>query len=214
MVSPRGQPRKCPSQFAELLFPRSSRSLTAPHFGLRNSTIRLAFVFHGPEPFRARSLHELGPALWEGVSASCGECVPFSDPIASASMLRTWEVSYFLSPGVRYFFVVPRVWTDHVLPLRLSVAADVERVMVGRVELVTPRQRQLLRWIAAGPEARRPEAASPSPDDRARPVDHHLFLELGRFRHALLLREQRSRPTAALDHFMKIYGITYYVPHP
>ena len=137
----------------------------------------------------------------------------------ATAMLRTWEVSYFLSPGVRYFFLVPRVWTDHVLPLRLSVAADVERVMVGRVELVTARQRRLLGWIAAGPEGRRPEEAVPPPDDRweiplPRPVDHHLFLELGRFRHALLLREQLKRPTEALDRFMEAYGITYYVPRP
>ncbi len=137
----------------------------------------------------------------------------------ATAMLRTWELSYFLSPGTRYFFVVPRVWTDYVLPLRLSVAADVERVMVGRVELVTPRQRQLLRWIAAGPQRRRPEEAAPPPDDRweiplPRPVDHHLFLQLGRFRHALLLREQLKRPTAALDRFMETYGITYYVPRP
>ena len=30
------------------------------------------------------------------------------------ALLNTWELSYFKSPGLRLFFIVPRVWTDTV----------------------------------------------------------------------------------------------------
>ena len=58
------------------------------------------------------------------------------------ALLNTWEVSYFKSPGLRLFFLVPREWTDFYLPLTISQPADLRRVMVGRIELVTPQQRQ------------------------------------------------------------------------
>src|SRR5262245_24135519 len=47
------------------------------------------------------------------------------------ALLETWELSYFQSPGLRAFFLVPRAWTDHVLPLTISVPATTVRVMVG-----------------------------------------------------------------------------------
>jgi hypothetical protein len=64
------------------------------------------------------------------------------------ALLNTWERSYFQDPGERLFFVTPPTWTDAVLPLNLSVPADVTRVMVGRIELVTPAQRTLLRRMS------------------------------------------------------------------
>lgn len=64
------------------------------------------------------------------------------------ALLNTWERSYFQNPGERLFFMVPQTWTDAVLPLNLSVPADVTRVMVGRIELVTPAQRTLLRRMS------------------------------------------------------------------
>jgi hypothetical protein len=67
------------------------------------------------------------------------------------ALLATWDGSYFRNPGERVFFLVPRTWTDAVLPLNLSVRADVTRVMVGRIELVTPAQRALLRRMAQAP---------------------------------------------------------------
>lgn len=59
------------------------------------------------------------------------------------AMLKTWEKAYFQSPGARVFFIVPRAWTDHYLPINVSVPASIERVMVGRIDLVTPHQRQI-----------------------------------------------------------------------
>ena len=67
------------------------------------------------------------------------------------ALLNTWEVSYFKSPGTRLFFLVPRAWTDHVLPLEISTPADVTRVMVGRIELVTPKTRAALKRLIEAP---------------------------------------------------------------
>ncbi len=54
----------------------------------------------------------------------------------ATAMLATWEESYFKTPGVRLFFIVPRAWVDHYLPLDISVPAETERVMMGRIELL------------------------------------------------------------------------------
>jgi hypothetical protein len=57
----------------------------------------------------------------------------FSDE--AEAMLNTWKASYFEKPGLRVFYVVPREWTDHFLPLTLSVPARVNRAIVGRIDL-------------------------------------------------------------------------------
>jgi hypothetical protein len=53
------------------------------------------------------------------------------------AMLATWQSAYFKTPGTRLFFIVPRPWVDHYLPLEISVPAKIERVMVGRIELLS-----------------------------------------------------------------------------
>jgi hypothetical protein len=62
----------------------------------------------------------------------------------AAAMLATWKLSYFESPGLRVFFLLPQSWTDAHLPLSISTPAQVTRVMVGRIELVTAAQRETL----------------------------------------------------------------------
>ena len=132
------------------------------------------------------------------------------------------------------FFIVPREWTDRHLPLHVSEPAQIERVMVGRIELVTPGYRGLLRRIAAGPvshpdwvlEARK--HLGPDEQDRyyredwylhadsnptaaellkAMPRDYRAYLQLGRFRNALLLDEAKRRPTPALAAFIDRYEL-------
>src|SRR5258706_13002855 len=36
------------------------------------------------------------------------------------ALLNTWELSYFKSPGLRVFFIVPSAWSDFYLPLDIS----------------------------------------------------------------------------------------------
>ncbi len=67
------------------------------------------------------------------------------------ALLNTWEASYFKTAGQRLFFLVPRAWTDRVLPLTSSTPAVFTRSMMGRIEVVSPTQRQALTRIAAGP---------------------------------------------------------------
>lgn len=134
----------------------------------------------------------------------------------ATAMLETWELSYFQSSGLRLFFLVPRAWTDQVLPLEVSSSLPVDsremprsleadrivRVMMGRIELVSPRQRQQLRRIAAGSAG---EGGSGQPSPSAEQVS--MFRDLGRFRHALLLNELQIRPTEPLRRFMASFGV-------
>jgi hypothetical protein len=151
------------------------------------------------------------------------------------ALLNTWELSYFKSPGLRLFFLVPRAWTDSSLRLKISVPADVHRVMMGRIELVTPVQRELLAKIAAGPapdmqsfnqtlgEIQRKFGSNQVPynsvlSGRAPiaslgvpvPEAYQAYLNLGRFRNALVLDEEKRHPTAALARFIDDNGLKAY----
>ena len=131
----------------------------------------------------------------------------------AAAMLATWRLSYFESAGLRVFFLLPQPWTEARLPLSISTPADVTRVMVGRVELVTARQREVLRQLYALPEealevgplyAQDPvalrllEEGGRSHSDLYRAVGREvpeslrLYESLGRFRDALLAYEWRA----------------------
>ncbi len=55
------------------------------------------------------------------------------------AMLATWKESYFDAPGLRVFWIVPRAFTDGILPLSITPSPDkLERVLVGRSEVLTP----------------------------------------------------------------------------
>src|SRR5262249_18604828 len=95
------------------------------------------------------------------------------------AMLNTWQRSYFQGVGQRVFFMVPRQWTDATLPLKLSVPCELTRVMIGRIELITPQQR---------------DAIAKLPDPKP-------FQALGRFGYAMVLDELRRHPTPALEKF-------------
>jgi hypothetical protein len=54
------------------------------------------------------------------------------------TMLRTWDDSWF-EPGLRVFYILPRESTDKILPLTISPEPQkLERVLVGRAEIITP----------------------------------------------------------------------------
>jgi hypothetical protein len=131
----------------------------------------------------------------------------FSDE--AEALLNTWEQSYFKSAGLRLFFMVPRSWTDSYLPLDVSVPCEIKRAMVGRLELVTPEQRVLLKELAHAPAPTQPWANYAMKGDRtvvqgAMPLPYR---DLGRFRNALLLDEYQARPTPALQAFIRLNGL-------
>lgn len=157
------------------------------------------------------------------------------------ALLNTWEASYFKRPGLRLFYLVPRQWTDQVLPLHIKgvSASDIHRVMVGRIEIVTPAQRQLLRRLSANPPSNPHwldaalKKANAGREDFYRekwyqevmdgtkllssmnlemPADYRAYLEVGRFRNALILDELAKNPGGNLGRFVEAYDLGAYQP--
>lgn len=55
------------------------------------------------------------------------------------AMIDTWERSWLHHQGLRVLYIVPREWTDELLPLQITPRPTVlERVLVGRIEVLTP----------------------------------------------------------------------------
>ncbi len=52
------------------------------------------------------------------------------------AMLETWKDSYYSSPGLRIFYMVPKEWTDYFLPLKISIPHELKRALVGRIDLL------------------------------------------------------------------------------
>jgi len=67
------------------------------------------------------------------------------------AMVDTWAKSWFLTPGVRAFYLLPQAITDAVIPLSISPApSETRRTMVIRVELLTPSyEAQLSSWLSS-----------------------------------------------------------------
>jgi hypothetical protein len=158
-------------------------------------------------------------------------------PDEARALLNTWELSYFKSAGLRVFFLVPRAWTDFYLPLQTSVPADLNRVMVGRIELVTPQQRNNLHDLSRFSMARIQSDATrmrfsfqlatmadnkewerlgsgrtPLSSAISVPKTYQTYLDLGRFRNALILDEAAHHPTPSLTNFIATYRLQGYRP--
>lgn len=65
------------------------------------------------------------------------------------AMIATWQSSWFREPGARLFYLVPRRLTDEIIPLHVEPAPDeMVRVLVGRMEILTPEGERHLRELA------------------------------------------------------------------
>lgn len=61
------------------------------------------------------------------------------------AMIKTWSDSWF-EEGLRVFYFVPRTVTDRILPLTVSPKPkETVRVMIGRMELITPEMEKEVR---------------------------------------------------------------------
>ena len=59
-------------------------------------------------------------------------------PAEANAMVETWRDAWFEDDGVRILYVLPRAWTDEILPISLEPKPrELVRVMVGRAELIT-----------------------------------------------------------------------------
>jgi hypothetical protein len=146
----------------------------------------------------------------------------------AVAMLTTWERAYFESAGLRLFYLVPDVWVDATLPLDIPQAAQIERVMIGRIELISDRQQELLDKIAAGPisSASWVGKIKPSPESKKFfsghedfgdlnvefPEDYANYMELGRFRNALIVAEKNRTESKNLQLFINSYGLKPFDP--
>jgi hypothetical protein len=149
-------------------------------------------------------------------------------PDEATAMLKTWELSYFKSPGRRVFYIAPREWVDKVLPLSVTGApVSITRVMICRIEMASPEQEAALARLTAGPCPDLPafkKAAEKaltsgkfSKEDIAAfyrgekpltdlgiPVPPLLrdYLNLGRFRDALVVAHAKRFPFPAIVQFV------------
>jgi hypothetical protein len=53
----------------------------------------------------------------------------------ATAMLETWKDSYFGTPGLRVFYLVPDAWTSYYLPLSISTPHTLTRVIIGRIDI-------------------------------------------------------------------------------
>lgn len=61
------------------------------------------------------------------------------------AMVKTWRSSWFGEPGTRLLYLVPENLTNKLLPLDVKPAPDeLVRVLVGRMELLAPAERERL----------------------------------------------------------------------
>jgi hypothetical protein len=79
------------------------------------------------------------------------------------AMVNTWRDSWFTEAGTRVLYLLPRAWTDGILPMTLTPEpAQLVRVMVGRAEIITPdvpvQLRALLTRATSGDSAARQQA--------------------------------------------------------
>jgi hypothetical protein len=66
----------------------------------------------------------------------------------AAAMVHTWESSWFGEPGTRVLYSLPQASTDELLPLKLAPAPkQAVRVMVGRMETLTPEQERRIEGL-------------------------------------------------------------------
>lgn len=62
-------------------------------------------------------------------------------PKEAQAMVNTWKRSYFLTPGLRALYILPRAWTDTIVPLVLNPAPkDLVRTFLGRTEIFTAKE--------------------------------------------------------------------------
>jgi len=71
-------------------------------------------------------------------------------PKEALAMVNTWEKGYFRTPGLRVLYVLPRQTVDQIIPIQVKPTPDqLERIMVGRVEVLTPdREKQIEKFVA------------------------------------------------------------------
>lgn len=79
----------------------------------------------------------------------------------AASMVKTWQQSWFTEDGTRILYMVPQSVTDGLLPLKIKPEpTETLRVLVGRMELMSPSAEQkMIDAVAASSRSREQHTA-------------------------------------------------------
>ena len=127
----------------------------------------------------------------------------------ATAMLQTWQKSYFAAGGLRLFYSCHGHGSMTACRLRFRSPRKFTRVMMARTELISPEQRDLLKRLAAAPRSN-PKWVQDLDKDRPAvqtflsghsgfgdlgvtiPQDYQLYMDLGRFRNALVLHREHS----------------------
>lgn len=89
-----------------------------------------------PAEGKERNLDEYVADAKQQIAASLVGSGLYADE--AQAMVDTWSKSYFQSFGLRVLYVVPRQWTDALLPMTMTPVPDaLVRTLVGRVEVLT-----------------------------------------------------------------------------
>jgi hypothetical protein len=109
-------------------------------------------------PLKNTSVHEVGERIVRAlVKTGLYE-------LEARAMVKTWHDSWLAESGLRVLYVLPREWTDQVLPISINPAPDeLVRVLVGRIEMMSGTQErdlaESIRKLASGVSSERDTAA-------------------------------------------------------
>ncbi len=104
----------------------------------------------------------------------------------AVSMVNTWRSSWLGESGTRVLYTLPQSWTDALIPLKIEPAPEKSlRVMVGRLEIMTPEtERDLANLVAAD-----------TPENVVANASNNVLGRLGRFGSAAAYHVGASLPT-------------------
>jgi FG-GAP-like repeat len=135
-----------------------------------------------PSMENAKPIEEFTRALSDDLAARLVESGLY--PKEARAMVNTWRTSYFHTEGVRALFVMPQTWTDAFIPLEVTPRPkSIVRVMVGRIELLSPEREQL---------AAKAVADLASPDSAVRTQAFAFLREQGRYVEPIVRRVMRT----------------------
>jgi len=145
-----------------------------------------------------RSGDELDLAIGNSVAAALMQSGLY--PREAQAMVNTWKDLWFRENGLRVLFVLPRTWTDRVLPMTLKpVPRELTRVMVGRAEVLSPGlEEKLTRQITEAKEG------DPAADARV----CETLKSLGRFAEPAFIRAVTAAKLQA-DEQVKMFGLLH-----
>lgn len=110
-------------------------------------------------------------------------------PKEAQAMVDTWEVSW-LDEGLRVLYLLPRAATDAALPLTIQPApTTIERVMVGRIEVITPEQLQEVTQLLEQLD---------TPDPQIQLQARTRLFQLGRFLNPIMNRILEDNPDESI----------------